>query len=54
MVWAFPPHEPNPYQLEWDDLIAAIRNDKPYNEVKRGARPAWSPRWAAWLPTPAR
>jgi predicted dehydrogenase len=29
--------EPNPYQLEWDDLIAAIRQDKPYNEVKRGA-----------------
>ena len=29
--------EPNPYQLEWDDLIDAIRNDKPYNEVQRGA-----------------
>jgi predicted dehydrogenase len=29
--------EPDPYQLEWDDLITAIRNDKPYNEVKRGA-----------------
>ena len=29
--------EPNPYQLEWDDLIDAIRKDKPYNEVKRGA-----------------
>ncbi len=26
----------NPYQNEWDALIAAIRNDKPYNEVKRG------------------
>ncbi len=26
----------NPYQTEWDLLIAAIRNDKPYNEVKRG------------------
>jgi hypothetical protein len=37
-VWAFPPDkEPNPYQVEWDDLLAAIRNDKPYNEVKRGA-----------------
>jgi hypothetical protein len=23
--------------LEWDDLIDAIRNDKPYNEAKRGA-----------------
>jgi predicted dehydrogenase len=26
----------NPYQNEWDELIEAIRNDKPYNEVKRG------------------
>jgi predicted dehydrogenase len=37
LIWAFPQPEPNPYQLEWDDLIDAIRNDKPYNEVKRGA-----------------
>jgi len=29
--------EANPYQNEWDDLIDAIRRDKPYNEVKRGA-----------------
>jgi predicted dehydrogenase len=28
--------EPNPYQLEWDDLLEAIRQDKPYNEVQRG------------------
>jgi predicted dehydrogenase len=26
----------DPYQNEWDDLISAIRNDKPYNEAKRG------------------
>jgi len=26
----------NPYQNEWDDLMAAIVNDQPYNEVKRG------------------
>ncbi len=25
----------NPYQNEWDDLIEAIREDKPYNEAKR-------------------
>ena len=25
-----------PYQNEWDDLMHAIVNDKPYNEVKRG------------------
>ena len=37
VVWAFPQPEPNPYQVEWDDLIHAIRKDKLYNEVKRGA-----------------
>lgn len=26
----------NPYQNEWDTLVSAIRNNKPYNEVKRG------------------
>jgi predicted dehydrogenase len=26
----------DPYQNEWDELIEAIRNNKPYNEVKRG------------------
>ncbi|RUL87089.1 Gfo/Idh/MocA family protein [Tautonia sociabilis] len=36
-LWAYPQPEPNPYQLEWDHLIAAIREDRPYNEVKRGA-----------------
>ena len=36
MTWAFPQPEPNPYQLEWDHLVDAIRQDKPYNEVKRG------------------
>lgn len=37
MTWAFPQPEPSPYQLEWDDLMNAIRQDQPYNEVKRGA-----------------
>jgi predicted dehydrogenase len=36
-AWAASQPEPNPYQLEWDHLIEAIRNDKPYNESKRGA-----------------
>ncbi len=27
----------DPYQLEHDDLFAAIRNDKPYNEAEQGA-----------------
>lgn len=38
LVWAYPPEEPNPYQLEWNHLIDAIRNDKPYNEVERGVK----------------
>lgn len=34
--WAFPQPESKPYQLEWNDLIAAIREDQPYNELERG------------------
>jgi predicted dehydrogenase len=37
MTWAFPQPERSPYQFEWDDLVEAIRNDKPYNEARRGA-----------------
>jgi predicted dehydrogenase len=37
IAWRVRQPEPNPYQLEWDHLFAAIRQDKPYNEVKRGA-----------------
>ncbi len=40
MTWAFPQPEPNPYELEWEHLVEAIRQDKPYNEVKRGAEAA--------------
>jgi predicted dehydrogenase len=29
--------ESDPYQLEWEHLIDAIRGDKPYSEVQRGA-----------------
>jgi hypothetical protein len=29
--------DPNPYQVEHDDLFDAIRNDKPYNEAENGA-----------------
>ncbi len=36
LAWAFPQPEPNPYQLEWDHLVEAIRQNKPYNEAKRG------------------
>jgi predicted dehydrogenase len=38
IVWKGPDKELNPYQLEWDDLIEAIRSDKPYSEVERGAK----------------
>lgn len=37
LVWSFPPPEPNPYELEWDHFLDAIRQNKPYNEAKRGA-----------------
>lgn len=36
VVWAYPQPEKNPYRLEWMDLVDAIINDKPYNEVPRG------------------
>jgi predicted dehydrogenase len=38
MVWESKtiPGQENPYQNEWDDLMAAIRDDKPYNEVQSG------------------
>jgi predicted dehydrogenase len=38
MVWEFPQPERSPYELEWVDFIDAVRNDKPYNEVKRGVQ----------------
>ncbi|MBU4272393.1 MAG: Gfo/Idh/MocA family oxidoreductase [Planctomycetes bacterium] len=36
-VWKYSQPAMNHYQLEWDDLIEAIRQDIPYNETKRGA-----------------
>jgi predicted dehydrogenase len=38
VIWEWGKPEPNPYQLEWDHLIAAIRENKPHNEVERGTR----------------
>jgi len=35
--WPGPGREPDPYQVEHDDLFDAIRNDKPYNEAEYGA-----------------
>ena len=37
VVWRCKDPEPNPYQLEWDHIMHAIRQDTPYNEAKRGA-----------------
>jgi len=38
MLWTSKevPGEQDPYTNEWMDLMDAIRNDKPYNEAKRG------------------
>ena len=38
LIWRGPKVEENPYDLEWQDLMAAIVNDKPYNEVERGIK----------------
>jgi predicted dehydrogenase len=37
LMWTFGwKKEPDPYRLEWQHLMAAIRGDKPYNEARRG------------------
>jgi predicted dehydrogenase len=38
IIWRAPKIEPNPYDVEWQDLVNAIVNDKPYSEVERGAK----------------
>ncbi len=38
LIWECAKPELDPYQLEWDDLMTAIRTDKPYNESERGAK----------------
>ncbi|HEX8311234.1 MAG TPA: Gfo/Idh/MocA family oxidoreductase [Chthoniobacteraceae bacterium] len=35
LIWRAEQPEPNPYQTEWDDFVSAVRQDLPYNEVKR-------------------
>lgn len=38
VVWRFGQmREPDPYKLEWNHLVDAIRNNREYNEVRRGA-----------------
>lgn len=37
LQWEYPqPEKHNPYDAEWEHLIAAIRNDETYNECQRG------------------
>jgi hypothetical protein len=38
MIWesSVNPEEKDPYQNEWNDLIDAVRDDKPYNETTHG------------------
>ena len=36
--WAAPAEPRSPWQAEWKDLIEAIRQDRPYNEVERGIK----------------
>jgi predicted dehydrogenase len=40
LVWKseVPEAEQDPYQNEWNELIAAIRDDKPHNEVEAGVK----------------
>jgi predicted dehydrogenase len=35
LVWEFDQNEPNPYVVEWQQLLDAIRNDTPHNEARR-------------------
>jgi len=35
-IWDAGDKEPVPYEIEWVDFMEAIRQNKPYNEVKRG------------------
>jgi predicted dehydrogenase len=40
MIWTskIPQDQQDPYQNEWNDLVDAIRDNKPYNEAERGAK----------------
>jgi predicted dehydrogenase len=35
LVWEFGRPDPNPYQVEWQSLLDAIRQNKPHNEARR-------------------
>jgi len=35
MIWEYGKDEPNPYRVEWQLLLDAIRQNKPHNEARR-------------------
>ncbi len=35
LTWQYPARDPNPYRVEWQLLLDAIRQDKPHNEARR-------------------
>jgi hypothetical protein len=35
LIWQYPKRDPNPYRVEWQLLLDAIRQDKPHNEARR-------------------
>ena len=35
LMWQYPGRDPNPYRVEWQLLLDAIRQDKPHNEARR-------------------
>jgi hypothetical protein len=37
ITWQPPREKMSPYQVEWDQLLGAIRNNRPHNEVQRAA-----------------
>jgi predicted dehydrogenase len=37
ILWTAAQPEKSPYRIEWEDLVAAIQSNTPYNEAKRGA-----------------
>jgi predicted dehydrogenase len=37
IAWRPTPETVNPWQAEWNDFLAALRKDQPYNELKRSA-----------------
>lgn len=58
ILWRYRGPEPNPYQVEMDVLVDAIRNDYPHNETERcvyacmtaimGRMAAHSGQWVTW------